>query len=168
MAIALATCTCRHCGKEFVIRTNRRNTHEAAEFEAWAARNIDICDDCANADLAARNADAGLPALTGSPKQIAWAESIRADRLDKVRQSLDKAMDSVVRVLSGYDGASIIADHKALYAEVTAHIAAKADARWWIDHRQTDGCNLFREAVREMGLVDKAQALADATAAVQS
>ena len=37
-----------------------------------------VCLNCENAANAERNAEAGLPALTGTPKQIAWAESIRA------------------------------------------------------------------------------------------
>lgn len=51
---------------------------EQARREARAQMRQHPCLACRNAEAAAANAEAGLPALTGSPKQIAWAESIRA------------------------------------------------------------------------------------------
>lgn len=88
MAIAKATCTCGACSELFEVRVNRRNRKEADSFEAWAVENITECNDCKwkriQAARTAENqaaADAakemGLPELTGSQKQIAWAESIR-------------------------------------------------------------------------------------------
>ena len=46
MAIANATCKCATCGKEFVIRANKRNTEIARNFEQWAVANITECDGC--------------------------------------------------------------------------------------------------------------------------
>lgn len=46
MAIANATCKCATCGKEFVIRANKRNTEIARNFEQWAVANITECDEC--------------------------------------------------------------------------------------------------------------------------
>jgi hypothetical protein len=60
------------------------------------------CDDCAKAEYAKKNAEknaalsaqakeAGLPALQGSDKQVAWANTIRMERLE-VLQSLQAKM----------------------------------------------------------------------------
>lgn len=87
MAKATAICTCATCGAEFEKIAFKRNRTEANEWEAWAVANIDECPDCYRARLAAeRDAEnraamedakaTGLPSLTGSDKQIAWATTI--------------------------------------------------------------------------------------------
>lgn len=49
-----------------------------------------------------------LPSLTGSPRQIAWADGIRLKKLAALRRLAPTALDPA---------------------------AAITDARWWIDHR---------------------------------
>ena len=95
MAKAYATCTCKHCGKEFEVSAFKRNRKEAASWSDWAARTYDCCNECADrirAEENARNAaeakEMGLPELVGSPKQIAWAESIRMDMKMCIRDRL--------------------------------------------------------------------------------
>lgn len=68
-----------------------------------------------NATAAALNAERGLPTLLGSPKQIAWAESIRARRLAE---------------LADYDGCA--------YEDWRAVASASA----WIDMRNAP-CSAF-------------------------
>lgn len=81
MAIARATCTCGTCGKTFEYRTEKRNRREADQFEAWAVEHITECSDCRKIRLAEEaeeaRAEKGWPTLTGSEKQVAWANSIR-------------------------------------------------------------------------------------------
>jgi len=61
-----------------------------------ASMSAGVCDACykarkdaehaaANASAAAANAAGGLPALVGSEKQVAWAESLRAERLAAIK-----------------------------------------------------------------------------------
>lgn len=82
MAKATALCTCAFCGAKFEKIAYKASRREADEWAAWAAKNFDQCPNCykegerANAKEAAESA--GLPALVGSPKQIAWAEGIRS------------------------------------------------------------------------------------------
>jgi len=60
-----------------------------------------------------------LPALTGSPKQITWAESIRANILPTLVRDLDQATE--------------VARPK---AELALRFAQRQTASaWWIDHR---------------------------------
>lgn len=67
------------------------------------------CPDCRKAAADKAAAEQGLPALTGSPKQVAWAAEIRERAL------------------------------RLLPAERADKIRAEASARWWIDNRQQIG-----------------------------
>ena len=65
-----------------------------------------------------------LPALTGSPKQIAWANDIRKQCIDEVNEWLQFAAN----VTSIHMDAA-----RQKFAEI---IQTKTDAKWWIDNRQ--------------------------------
>jgi hypothetical protein len=47
------------------------------------------CPACRSAQAATRSADAGLPTLTGSDKQIAWAEQIRQQAVTAFAEAQD-------------------------------------------------------------------------------
>lgn len=63
---------------------------------------------------------AGWPALTGTPKQIAWAQSLRAQAVDH--------LSSQVRMAYAWTE-----DMMALAATLLVH--GHTAASWWIDHR---------------------------------
>lgn len=63
---------------------------------------------------------AGWPALTGTPKQISWAQSLRARAVDH--------LSSQVRMAYAWTG-----DMVALAATLLVH--GHTAASWWIDHR---------------------------------
>ena len=68
----------------------------------------------------------------GSPKQIAWACDIRADKVDELH---NLTTNLVVKANDAGD-AAVRAE---LYRQrdlVLAWIDTKADARWWIDNRK--------------------------------
>lgn len=127
MAQAKATCTCERCGKEFTKIAYKRNTTEARSFEQWATENITICPECWEAEQAEKVLRSyALPELTGSPKQIAWAESIRARLIEKAKTQAEKANDKDRELADAY----------------IKHIAeTKSESRFWIDNRDN---NLFR------------------------
>lgn len=136
MAIATATCTCEKCSKRFEVRVTRRNRADANSFEEWAAENITVCPDCkqaekdAAAEAAANKALAPytLPALDGTPKQIAWAEKLRKSRLLAWLKELGEDVEE-----------------SAIQWVLNRH----ADARWWIDHRDADTMSLLEEVAAE-------------------
>lgn len=84
MAWETGTYACGHEGrKQFYGSHKEREYAVKTHFEK-------VCPDCwkaecakRNEEAAAKNKDAALPALTGSEKQIAWAESIRAKLVGK-------------------------------------------------------------------------------------
>lgn len=88
MAKGTATCTCKYCGKTFEVSKVCGNRKAADEFVAYAEANFDECPECraariekereeANRKSAENAAAAGYPELTGTQKQVAWANTIR-------------------------------------------------------------------------------------------
>lgn len=73
---------------------------------------------------------AALPVLTGSDKQIAWAESIRAAIVRDANVLMDKAWTAAAA--AGHDPAAVIAPQA---ATIAAAIASQPAASWWIDNR---------------------------------
>ena len=82
------------------------------------------------------NAEAGLPALQGSPKQIAWAETIRATGLE----SIDELMAH---------NTNLSADQTATVERATTGLKAEISAGWWIEHQKEDGKSLLRHFARK-------------------
>lgn len=123
MALAKITIICKSCGKEFQVRKSCYNSSAARQYEAWAQEHICECPECYAARTQAEEL-AGIDlsiALSGSEKQIAWAESLRikyARACAKVIRKKDKENEAAL--LSALN--SIIAEH--------------TEARYWIDHRE--------------------------------
>lgn len=88
MAKGTATCTCKYCGKTFEVSKTCYNRSDANNWESWAEAHYDECPECREARIqrerdaenqksAENAAAAGYPELTGSAKQVAWANTIR-------------------------------------------------------------------------------------------
>ncbi len=100
--MAKATFNCAECGASVTIVG--RNRSEADRKAKWHEAQGHICQECENKRRAEENDKAalankelGLPALTGSEKQTAWAETIRNDTLalaDKIGQAIAVAKSS--------------------------------------------------------------------------
>jgi hypothetical protein len=108
-----------------------------------------LCDTCEerqrqkqNEAAAEKNKEAGLPVLTGSEKQIAWAESIRDQYFANIKKALDGDLDRLhLDIYWGFSssfssGAALAPDHQHVNHTVSV-LAQQSSARWWIDHRQT-------------------------------
>lgn len=123
MAKATVECKCKTCGKIFTKWTYKNSRREADEWEAWAAENIDECPECYNARIKAEKlaeademiGDVELVNLTGSEKQIKWANDIRSQKL--------------AEVLKVYGTSKEFLD--VLYPLVNK----KSESKFWIDNR---------------------------------
>ena len=142
MAKAVATCKCRFCGNYFEKVSVKRNTREAEEWKAWAARTFDICPACEDkqqeekvARLAEEAKASGLPDLTGSPKQIAWAEQIRANKEKEIGEYLEQA--------------KVACDAERIERVLRYIRQNMAKASWWIDNRNNSPAILIRNNFRE-------------------
>lgn len=75
-----------------------------------------------------------LPALTGTEKQVAWAESIRTDYVNQIRRIFDN-----LRHNAGVtDAAKIDAGAEAAHKNFSPFFDRRTDARYWIDNRNDD------------------------------
>ena len=128
MAKAIITTTCPKCGATHTVKTDKRDSREAAAWEVWAAEREWLCPECqAKAKAEARAAESAkaaeaaaiveTPALTGSDKQVAWAADIRA-----------KAIAQILAMVKP-EGRPAVA------SRLAAVLANLTEARWWIDHR---------------------------------
>jgi hypothetical protein len=137
---------------------------------SWYEREA-VCPECyrkAQTDAASASAQAaGLPSLTGSEKQIAWAETIRkavidAINDDEVRITVAHCKEHAARIRSKFEAllASGI-DRDAAKLEITQRLRdyatwlrQKSESRWWIDHRNLSASDLFCEWMRDAASVD--------------
>ena len=89
------TITCERCGKQHEYSTSKRNEKDAEWWKSWAEGHYKLCPDCEyeaykerkenerNERVKAFLGKYTLPELKGTPKQIAWAERIRIERIDQ-------------------------------------------------------------------------------------
>lgn len=133
----------RSCGHTETIQIYGKH----AERQGKADREADrLCAGCyaarqaaqraaENAAAAAAAQAAGLPTLTGSDRQIAWAESIRQISVDGVAAfmaRLDAAMERAQAAGREVPNATAI---RAAAESISAELLALQEARYWIDNR---------------------------------
>ena len=94
--------SCGHSGDRY-----QAYGHHSGREKQLEAIERHACPDCRKAEADKKAADAGLPKLSGSPKQISWASDIRERAL------------------------------RLLPAEKTEKLRPETSAKWWIEHRDT-------------------------------
>lgn len=107
---------------------------ERERYMAWAATKGD-CPACRAADKAKRfeavEIENGLPSLTGTEKQIAWARGIRAEKIDEIQEYFTQ-----VRTRAPADKMELLEEQIAVTMQA---LAEKTGASWWIDSRNDAG-----------------------------
>jgi len=82
----------------------------------------------------------GLPALTGTPKQIAWALALRHEALSDAEAHLDHLRES------GQLKGRVMKDTELFEAQkerVLEPLKAQSEAAWWIDRRHDSPVTLL-------------------------
>lgn len=125
---------------------------------------------------------AGLPVLQGSEKQVAWAETIRLEKLSWLKKLAEKGT-GLPESLTVYQDAlkehpytpenwSALADAAidagisasekfGLQAQAIVKILGETSAKWWIDHRHASMVELIGRLVEEPARVAKERAEAE-------
>ncbi len=168
MARAKIDCASENCGNQITIfGGNRKDTDRKA---SWAESEGFICEDCkenqrqeGNDKAAQANASAGLLELTGSEKQIAWAETIRAEKLSNIEKAANKEFSPLEAEAYYGDDQSMAA---AQQSHATRQLKQQTSASWWIDNRTTKVGHLLSQlfkqnppvAKEEQAHIDEAQA----------
>lgn len=153
MAKAYAHCATEGCTNTILFI--ERNRKEADRKSAWAESQGFICSDCQdkqrqaeNAIAAEQNAASGLPVLTGSDKQIAWAEKIRAEKLETICQvlagELDRMMIDAYWGSAGWHQEPLPVDHPQVDYAIGL-LKQQTSASWWIDRRDNKIGFILRE-----------------------
>lgn len=150
MTLFTITHTCGH-GGQIDIKDRNLNSTRRQERADWIARTKK-CPDCIAAERAAENqadaeaaSDAGFPALTGSEKQIAWAETIRRDFMGAAETALTNA-------LADAEGGKIPVDVGRLRHAIPLareRMLANTRAGWWIDERKMSVAGRVGQALRQ-------------------
>lgn len=119
----------RSCGHEEVVELFGKR-----EDRDWRIENVEehkLCGECYRKLLDDRNKKAlkearemGLPELTGTKKQIGWAESIRLDTIERFNNIIRE--ERVIENKKEMNTAIEVFDHI---------LGTKGSARWWIDNR---------------------------------
>ena len=83
--------------------------------------------------------DLGYKTLTGSPKQIAWAEKIRFEKIQKAVDNFNLVIDNEIE--------KFIEDEEGREAKKAAiiSVAGHSEAKWWIDNRNRIGEEIVKE-----------------------
>lgn len=173
--MAKAYYKCADCGADCQVTASNRR--EADAFAAHREAQGAVCTECwqkqqiaVHQTDAERNAAAGLPPLTGSEKQVAWAETIRAQQIARVVEWAGRTHDEF-----GFDDSSsrIIAvlrrpDGKAKIDAAVESIRQQSRASWWIDYRECKPAVLISDALRELADAPPPAAAGTASAAVDA
>lgn len=128
MSIARIPLTCRSCGKAFEAISVQRNASAARSWEAWAREHMDTCPECYARAKREKELEAikdralewmgehPLPELTGTPRQIVWAEDLRYSRIAEIaeRYRPDQAADWFWRWIEGASSAQAWIDSRDL------------------------------------------------------
>lgn len=146
MAKARVELECSYCGDTYTVEKDCLNRKEADSWEEYMKGQTGLCPFCLaeqrrkeseKAEAEAR--EKGLPELTGSEKQTAWAVKIRKELLDKIAERVQKYDDDKAKAIMN-------------------RIMSIRSASYWIDRRDNPGI-IINEA--------KEKIAADAEAAPQ-
>lgn len=159
--MAKATFSCAKCGASVTVGGAGYNRKRADDLAEWKEKQGDICSDCWKKEQneqhqrdAQQNAKAELPALTGSEKQILWAEGIRTQKLT--------SLESVINELPIEDR------NDQRFPLVIESLKGKTSASWWIDRRDCKIISMMGEMAREIETPlpnEKAKVVQEAAAA---
>ena len=82
-----------------------------------------------------------LPTLKGTPKQVAWAEDIRRDKLVKAAEQMAKFISSA----PADTPAETLEETNRLLQTAFHRLAEQTSAKWWIENRHRAPRDMMRE-----------------------
>ncbi|MBW2149990.1 MAG: hypothetical protein JRI22_23650 [Deltaproteobacteria bacterium] len=95
--------------------------HISGYYDSRRYRTERMCRDCWRRELARANRERILPSLTGTPKQIAWAESIRAKMIPEMEKLICLLFRGTWNMMSG--------------SAILQQVREQTSAGWWIENR---------------------------------
>lgn len=152
-------------------------TSERERWIEWAEANK-LCSECHQTakeesrqeatKAAAKEAEEnGLPGLAGSEKQIAWAETIRAEKLAEIdsliapldenmaKVSADPALLEKANLKAVEDGFVDFTDSGECLKMAVNQVKGIEPAKWWIDNRAGNMRHLLAETAKQVAKIRK-------------
>lgn len=132
--------TCPVCGEEHRISLFGKISDREWKLEHWDW----TCDECKkkrydeeNASAAEENKEAGLPALEGTERQVAWAETIRKQIITAINTEIEEKESPFKLDLSDTKSQQV-------FNATIKRIFNETQASWWIDNRDERPRDLVR------------------------
>lgn len=101
-------------------------------YIAYAAKSC-LCPACDKAEdqavCEAVEAEMGLPVLSGSEKQVAWARDIRAEKVKAAAELIEKSRPAA-------EAQGKVEQYEQRAAAVMQALCEIAQAKWWIEQRR--------------------------------
>lgn len=138
--------SCGHSEPHHLLSSNAAERDRKA---AWLKRQpCRACQRVAEQAAATETEQAlGLAPLTGTPKQVAWAMTIRAKMVDELADMRGKLIANAKRQIeAGKLSPEQMAIEMQKLTQYEATILGQTDASWWIDHRSASAADLLRQA----------------------
>lgn len=161
--MAKANYQCPAC--DATVTVSGRNRSEADRFAAYKEKRGDVCRDCErkafqathDAAVAAAAVDplnAVLPTLSGTEKQVAWAQALRLEALPMIEQATTEAIEAIAS--SNLSQAAVAEMVDAMHL-LSQEVRGRVEASYWIDSRHLSMTNhrdgLFTELRKRVHLL---------------
>lgn len=140
MAWYYGTYACGHEGRENIIGPTKNRQwiadrkFEGLCYECYQAK-LEEEREVANKAAEEKAKEMGLPELTGTEKQVAWANTIRQE---------------IIEYLEKYANEDMFSDREGYQKALYYMIQTKTKASWYIDHRHVSIESLKRQLLEEM------------------
>ena len=143
MAWHYGTYSCGHEG--------RTNIGGPTKDREWKAERIfsSLCPECAekkrkalrekeNAEAAKKTAEMELPELSGSEKQVAWANTLRVSAVEFCSNGVRKLDEDTEFLVKNRAGNRVKIKKAVIFDTIDLIVKKHTDARYWIDNRALD------------------------------
>ena len=117
--------------------------------ECWAKEQAEARR-AANVIASDANKANGLPALSGSPKQVDWAETIRAEKLAEIDTHYAKMLSQWAAMDLTPAQAEQIERGKHMFMAGLATLKGESSAAWWIDNKDRPGRLIVKQVADEV------------------
>ena len=178
---------CPVCEEAHTVQLYGKNSDREYKLENWdwtcdecAAKALAIKSEKESREAAEANAEAALPDLVGSEKQVAWAETIRAKILDGVKVRSEKEYKEAIARLekagqveeaetqAEKEGFKSIRHAWECQNEAISRVINNSSAHWWIENRSKSlmslAMDISKEVAKESGVEDNTKEAAEAKA----
>lgn len=152
--MAKATFKCAECGKNIEVGGKGYNAQRAKQLAKYKSERGDICHECqrkewedANTKAVAESSEKGLPELTGSPKQIAWASSIRLHMFEDFDE-FSKEVSDYKRIYDQFSEQAVTEIQDACHL-ILKELRDEVSAHWWIENKYRPAQTLVEERLNK-------------------